>query len=115
MFINWLIILGVGRYRNESYGEFLKTLNSAKRLNTRIGPREVCYTTQLLYMYVIAERSSLLSLAKKLIYLVQMVEINCYMDNTCIFLHVYSCSCWYIICNFLSNEWQKLLQALTVT
>lgn len=67
MFINWLIILGVGRYRNESYGEFLKTLNSAKRLNTRIGPREVCYTTQLLYMYVIVERISLLSLAKKLI------------------------------------------------
>lgn len=32
---------GVGRYRNESYGEFLKALNSANRLTKRIGPREV--------------------------------------------------------------------------
>ena len=38
---------GVGRYRNESYGEFLRALNSAKRLNTRIGPREV-----YIYMHV---------------------------------------------------------------
>ena len=35
------VISGVGRYRNESYGEFLKALNSAKVINTRIGPREV--------------------------------------------------------------------------
>ena len=42
---------GVGRYRNESYGEFLKVLNSAKRLNTSIGPREVpaCIHTQVVF------------------------------------------------------------------
>ena len=41
MFVIFDFFLGVGRYRNESYGEFLRALNSAKRLNTRIGPREV--------------------------------------------------------------------------
>ena len=39
--IIFVVLSGVGRYRNESYGEFLRALNSAKRLNTRIGPREV--------------------------------------------------------------------------
>ena len=47
---------GVGRYRNESYGEFLKTLNSAQRLTTRIGPREVhinIYLTFTLFNFMI--------------------------------------------------------------
>jgi hypothetical protein len=32
---------GIGRFRNGTYNEFLRTLNSARSLTTKIGPKEV--------------------------------------------------------------------------
>jgi len=39
--LDTLFLAGVGRFRNKSYVDFLKSWNIARRLKTKIGPVEV--------------------------------------------------------------------------
>lgn len=40
--VRFLVHVGVGRFKNKSYTDFLKAWNTARGLKTKIGPLEVC-------------------------------------------------------------------------
>ena len=53
VFLN--LCVGVGRFRNEMYCEFLKSLNASRNLRTSIGPPEVRHVLYA-YMYTCERR-----------------------------------------------------------